>query len=196
MPNFTTTNRDVIDSVNYLLAGPNGIGQSIKGYYNSDGGYLLNSRSQPYLASSPLATPVPFDSYAYTPAILDVTVDNDTDTVLISAQARPYIQWTYTINPSEFNTYISIERIDLPYQTTIIELAQDNNLINNSNMSIRQQNGDDSILDTIYVGITDQPGRGVWRYLMTFYSILSAGDPVINWYYVENLGITTTLIKQ
>lgn len=192
MPNFAVKNTDINDTINYLLAGNTGIGQTMIGYWNGDGGYLNASSHPPYIQNAYPSAPMPFGQYIYTPAYADVEVTDNTDRILITAQARPFIEWTATDPSTDFNWYISIERQDLPYFTTIIELAQDNN-----NFTGNAGNpGVTSIGDTIFVGVIDSPGIGNYRYSLTNYLRLDAGDPVVASLYLENLGITTTLIKR
>jgi hypothetical protein len=192
MPNFAVKNTDINDTVNYLLAGNTGIGQAMIGYWNGDGGYLNASSHPPYIQTAYPSAPMPFDQYIYTPAYTDVEVTDNTDRILITAQARPFIEWTATDPSTDFNWYLSIERQDLPYFTTITELAQDNNSFtgNVGNPGVT------SIGDTIFVGVIDSPGIGNYRYSLTSYLRLDAGDPVVASLYLENLGITTTLIKR
>jgi hypothetical protein len=135
---------------------------------------------------------MPTNTIILTPALVDATVTSETDRVLITAQCRPYLNWTATDPLTNFSVYISVERVDLPRLDNRVELAQDNNNFQGNTGDL----GDISIGDTIYVGIIDTPGIGAYQYQLTFYLRIFDGDPVVNWAYIENTSISATLIKK
>ena len=188
---FSTGGKDLLDSVNFLLAGPTGVGQASSGYWNSTGGYLTTFADPPWITASAPTVPAPFNQYIYTPAYVTVNVTDPTDRVLITSQCRPYISWTATDPATDFNVYIAVERTGVPDVNGIVELAQDNNQFTGNT----GDPGNISFGDTIFVGIIDTPGIGRWNYFLDFYMISQAGDAVVDWLYVENLGITATVIK-
>lgn len=52
MPNFSVTQNNLIDTVNYLLAGPQTVGQETKGYWNYGGGYLTGNSTPPFITTN------------------------------------------------------------------------------------------------------------------------------------------------
>jgi hypothetical protein len=199
MPNFSVTDKELVDSVNYLLAGPTGIGQNSVGYWNGDGGYISPTNTPPYISSSYPTTDFPDRTTIWTPAQVLVNTTSSQDRVIVSAQSRPFLEWSATDPNTDFNFYISVTRYAVkivgtntePTYIDPIELAQDNNVFTGN----AGNPGTISIGDTIFVSIIDQPNIGRWFYVLDLYLRINNGDPVIQSFYVENLSLSTTVIK-
>lgn len=206
MPNFSVTDKDLNDSVNYLLAGPQTLGQVSRGYWNYGGGYFIwDNVYPPYIQDTVPTGPITDGAYFRTPAYVFVNTTSVTDSVFVTAQLRPFVNFTYTDPTSDFRLQVLIYRYLVDesrpgwyiYDEKLInyvEIASDNNALG-ATSSAAIQAGTASIGETVFCSIVDNPGVGRWMYSMELYYEIQAGDPVLDWVYGENIGITATVIK-
>lgn len=208
MPSFAVTQTNLIDSVNYLIAGPQTVGQETKGYWNFGGGYLTGFNTPPFLQDDqpppPIYTQPALDDYKYlnTPAYVTVKTTSSTDSVIVTGQFRPFAKVTNTI-ASTWNFYINVYRYKLINTSTpwfagyinYSNIAQDNNAFNTATIDPLVQSGDRSWGETIFASIVDTPDVGYYAYVLDVEYRPRTGDPVLEWVYGENIGITAAVIK-
>lgn len=203
MPNFAATGKDTLDSINYLLAGPQTVGQASQGYWNFPGGYFnWQNALPPYIQDTAPPGPIPDGKFFYTPAYVFVNTTSSTDSVLVTAQLRPFISADPMIGaPWEFYLSVDVYRY-LVYENSGTAskffnyelIAQDNNYFNDT-MSPNMLAGNESIGETVFCSIVDKPGVGRWCYSLELNYSIYSGTPVLDWVYGENIGITATVIK-
>ena len=84
-------NEGIVDSVNYLLSGPGGLGQNFQGFSDYQGAYLTGSFREPF--TTPLTTTPPPTFYVAPVDISDIQVPINPGRILeitfVSAQAVP-----------------------------------------------------------------------------------------------------------
>ena len=206
MPNFSVTDFQLVDSINYLNSGPITNGQESKGYWNYTGGYFnWQNTYPPYIQNGIPTGPIPDQTYFRSPAYVFVNTTSTTDSVYVTSQLRPFVNFTYTDPLSDFRLQIIVYRYKVDelipgwYLSgekliNFVEIASDNNALG-ATSSAAIQAGTASIGETVFCSIVDNPGIGRWVYSQELYYEIQAGDPVLNWVYGENIGITATVIK-
>lgn len=210
MPNFSVTDFQLVDSINYLNSGPITNGQESKGYWNYTGGYFnWPNVYPPYIQSSQAVAialgPVPDQTYFRSPAYVFVNTTSTTDSVFVTSQLRPFLNYSVSAPTDEFIFQVIIYRyrVDdlIPGWYTsgeklinFVEIASDNNKLDGTAPASIQA-GTASIGETVFCSIVDNPGIGRWMYSQEFYYEIQTGTPVLNWVYGENIGITATVIK-
>lgn len=198
MPSFAVTQPQLLDSLNTILQSPIGIGQNTIGYWNGDGGYIPPNNLPPYIQDTSPSTSIPDRTTIFTPAQATINSFGEQDRVIISAQCRPFLEWSATDPNTDFNVFFSITRYyvtNIGYKTNTyidpVELAQDNNVFTGNTGNP----GTISIGDTIFVSIIDNPGIGRWFYVLDLFLRVNDGDPDLQSVYLENISLSATLLK-
>lgn len=206
MPNFAVTETNIIDTVNYLVSGPQTIGQETKGFWSYGGGYLTGNTTPPFIQDtvpSVYTQPSLLSTlYLYTPAYVNVKTTSATDRVIVTGQFRPFTYVTNT-TPSTWKIRINVNRYKLinttiPYFVDYINyetIAQDNNLFDTTTINPDVQNGNISFGETIFASVVDSPPIGYYAYVLDLEYEPQTGDPVLEYVYGENIGITAAVIK-
>jgi len=130
-------------------------------------------------------------AYFRTPAYVFVNTTSVTDSVFVTAQLRPFVNFSYTDPASDFRLQVLIYRYLVDesrpgwyiYDEKLInyvEIASDNNALG-ATSSAAIQAGTASIGETVFCSIVDNPGVGRWMYSMELYYEIQAGDPVLDW---------------
>lgn len=213
MPTFITTQTDLLDSVNYLLAGPQTLGQSSQGYWNFAGGWFIwDNTLPPYITAATntppvsLASPITAGTFFRSPAYVFVNTTSATDSILVTSQLRPFIivdgasvaPWSfylsidvyrYLVDEQQPGSYVWGEKF-VNYEL----IAQDNNYFTDADDPAILA-GTASIGETVFCSIVDRPGVGRWCYSMELNYSPETGTPILNYVYGENIGITATVIK-
>lgn len=214
MPSFAVTDKQLVDSINFVNSGPITNGQESKGFWYSSGGYMLwQNTYPPYFVKTtaptpptpPVVVPIPDGTYFRSPAYVFVKTTSTTDSVFVTAQQRPFIKFSYTDPLSDFRLRISIYRylvddtqpgwyISGEKLINFKEIAVDNNAFD-ATTPAGVKAGSASIGETVFCSIVDNPGMGYWLYSMEYYYEIITGDPVLEYVYAENIGLTATVIK-
>lgn len=122
MANFAITNRELLDTVNYLASGPYSIGQEVQGVGESESVYFTNNVS-PYAVpySSGIPSPAPAeDEWIKTDCFGTVTIYNPNQKISVGGQLRCFITYnveTLGTNPTpppanvaQLRVYVSMLR--------------------------------------------------------------------------------------
>lgn len=218
MPNFTTTSKDVLDSVNYLLAGPQTLGQTSVGFWNFYGGYFrwwateppFIQDTDPFLAGPYAGVYIPDYTFIISPAYVFVNTTSSTDSVFVTSQLRPFVKYSIANPANEFFLSIDIYRYRVderlpgwynysfsnPSKLVNYELiAQDNNRLTTTPLDPAVPSGNASFGETVFASIVDNPGVGRWLYRQELSVTGIVGTPDIEFIYGENIGLTATVIK-
>ena len=206
MPSFAVTDKQLVDSINFVNSGPITNGQESKGFWNYGGGYFnWQNVYPPYIQDTVPTGPITDGTYFRSPAYVFVNTTSNTDSIYVTSQLRPFVNFSYTDPASDFRLQIIIYRYKVDelqpgwYTSSeklinFQEIASDNNALG-ATSSAAIQAGTASIGETVFCSIVVNPGIGRWMYSQELYYEIQAGDPVLNWVYGENIGITATVIK-
>lgn len=206
MPSFAVTDKQLVDSINFVNSGPITNGQESKGFWNYGGGYFnWQNVYPPYIQDTVPTGPITDGTYFRSPAYVFVNTTSNTDSIYVTSQLRPFVNFSFTDPASDFRLQIIIYRYKVDelqpgWYTSgeklinFQEIASDNNALG-ATSSAAIQAGTASIGETVFCSIVDNPGIGRWMYSQELYYEIQAGDPVLDWVYGENIGITATVIK-
>lgn len=141
MANFSITDPQVVDSLNYVLSGPSSIGNDFEGLSQSEFVYLTNETNGslaltdfttnpyviPYVEGDPppVGYPAPYDTYIKTGMYVPIAISDPTQQVNVTAQVRPWFSWTLS-TPSEIRWRTSLNRYKVPNLSYDPALALDN----------------------------------------------------------------------
>ena len=200
MANFAITQQESLDSVNYLLSGPNSIGNDLDGYFGDEFVYFPGQGGEPYAQETVPLTPPLTDQYLETDTFTIVNVTDPNQTIAVTGQMKLWGSWTVSV-PSDYTVYIAINRYKVPnilyYPTTLTELP-----INFTNYDIPPADPVDGEVLTVgssgmvFANYIDRPGSlGTYYYWMEVYLEPITGDFTMDWIGADFRSITASLIK-
>lgn len=194
MANFAVTNKEALDSLNYVLSGPSDIGNEFEGVNYTFFEYCSGDRIPPYMSPTLPSPPPPTDTYIETDTYAVVNVTEPTQKITVSAQCRPFVGWTITTGPTDFRVYIAVNRYKAPnilyYPTNLNEYS-----VSFTNYTPSDPNEDD-LGQRIFLTLIDQPGEiGEFYYWLEFYVEVLSGDFQLDYIGAETRSISASLVK-
>lgn len=116
MANFAITNREVLDTVNYLASGPYSTGNEVEGVGEANSVYFTDNTS-PYAEPISLGVPSPAptaNAYIKTDCFGTCTIFEPNQKIQVGCQLRPFVSFTVNTAPAAFRFYTAIIRFTDP----------------------------------------------------------------------------------
>lgn len=192
MANFAVTDREALDSLNYILSGPIPTVNQFKYKNFQEFQYCTGNRIAPYMSKILPSPPPPVDQYIETDCYNIVNIADPTQKVLISSQVRPFFSASCTQPNSQINIYVALNRykapsiLFFPKELTYYQF----NFTSSSNIV------DEDLGRLIFLNWVDEPNEiGTFYYWLEFYAETAGlnGDFTLDYIGAELRGISTSV---
>ena len=180
MANFSITDVELLDTVNYVISGPVSIGQEVAGIGVSNSVYFLDNIA-PYAESASFGVPSPppaKDVWIKTDCFATVNIDTPDQKVSVGAQLRCYISYDVTSAPAVLRVQVGILRFNGTADSVID--TNSGTLLSGTITTFSNANTgtvtDEFIGNQIIVSYIDQPAIDNTSGVYTYWLMLKASD--------------------
>lgn len=199
MANFSINNKEVLDTVNYIISGPFSIGQDQQGVGESDGVYFTNNIS-PWVSPT-IPSPAPAQNvWIQTDCFAIVNIDTPDQKVAVGSQLRGFISLNVTTAPANLLVNTAIVRFTgntVPDPQAGTVLAYTTTQLFYGSTGVRTDDGDFG--NQIIVAYIDQPGledvNGEYTYWLMFKTNTIDGNITVTDVGADVRNLTATKLK-
>lgn len=205
MANFAATDKNLPDTLDYLLSGYNSLGNEFQGKSAQAFAYVVYG--EPYMRPVDEGFPPPPDFYIRTDMFLPITITDPRQSVAVGMNIRPFIGYDVLGGPGfgSIDIYLSLNRYPASQRDNSIlppVVVKEKLIIFSSDIS-NPVNGDPITTGTsglVFPPAIDTPGTpGDYVYWLEFYFTASSfyPDPTLDvlWLGADDRGISASMVK-